>query len=102
MPKANAAMPDCSTVEKAKNRFTSRRRHKLSAARSSDSSPSAMIGGPGGIASALTASSERVRRIATIATFRIDPASTAETGVGPSPCASGIQVCSGARPALVP
>jgi len=36
-------------VENAKNRFTSRRRHRLSEASSSDNRPSAMIGGPGGI-----------------------------------------------------
>jgi len=36
------------------------------------------------------------------ATFRIEPDSTADIGVGPSACESGIQACKGARPALVP
>ena len=101
-PKAKAATPLCSMVEKAKNRLASRRGHRLKAASSSDSSPSAMIGGPGSIASELPAISWRSRRITTSATFRMDPASTAETGVGPSAWASGIQACSGARAALVP
>ena len=61
-----------------------------------------MIGGPGDMASAFAAISVRSRRITNSATFRTEPASTAETGVGPSAWASGIQACSGARPALVP
>ena len=36
------------------------------------------------------------------ATLSNSPESTAETGVGPSACASGSQLCSGARPTLVP
>ena len=61
-----------------------------------------MIGGPGGYGLRDSpAISVRSRRITNSATFRIEPASTAETGVGPSAWASGIQVCSGASPALV-
>ena len=36
------------------------------------------------------------------ATLSSRPESTAETGVGPSACASGSQLCSGTRPTLVP
>ena len=44
----------------------------------------------------------RSRMIRSNATLSTEPASTADTGVGPSACASGIQECSGTSPALVP
>ena len=95
-------MPDCSTLENAKNRFTSRRGHRLNAASNSDSRPSPIIGNPGDSASALPAIKPRTRSSTARATLRMEPDSTAETGVGPSACASGIQACSGASAALVP
>ena len=46
--------------------------------------------------------SPRKRTIPTIAVFSSAPDSMAETGAGPSLCASGSHVCIGARPTFVP
>ena len=44
----------------------------------------------------------RKRAMPSIAVLSSAPDSMAETGAGPSLCASGSQVCIGARPTLVP
>src|SRR5208337_2975238 len=102
MPNANAATPACSTEEYEKNRFTSRRGHRLNAASSTDSSPSATSGSAGLIAAWFAFITPRSRRITNNATFSTEPERIADIGVGPSACASGIQACSGASAALVP
>ena len=80
----------------------SRRRYSMNAAKITDSSPSAIISGPGAMACGLAASSILNRSSAYSATFSSRPDSTAEIGVGPSACASGSQACSGASPTFVP
>src|SRR5471030_2667371 len=44
----------------------------------------------------------RNRAMPSIAVFKSAPESMADTGAGPSLCASGSHVCIGARPAFVP
>ncbi len=96
-------MPMCSIDEYANMRFTSFCRIRKNTAATTDSRPKPIIRRPD---SALPCSAPSVstlqRSTAYSATFSSRPDSTADTGVGPSACASGSQLCTGTRPTLVP
>ena len=100
MPKAKVIRPMCSIDEYANMRLTS------SGARGRTPRPPPTAGrSPSSAArrSALCSApsvSTLQRSTAYSATLSSRPESTAETGVGPSACASGSQLCSGTRPDL--
>jgi len=77
-------------------------RHSMNAATSTETRPKNISICPGSSERIEPSTSTLQRITAYSATFSSSPDSTAETGVGPSACASGSQLCSGARPTLVP
>ena len=83
-------------------RFTSFCRVSRKAAATTDSSPKPIIILPASALCSAPSVSTLQRRIAYSATLSSSPDSTADTGVGPSACASGSQLCTGTRPTLVP
>ena len=80
----------------------SRCRQRKNAASTTDSSPNPISMRPGKLECSEPSTSTLQRTTAYIATLSSRPESTAEIGVGPSACASGSQLCSGAKPTLVP
>src|SRR3984893_334267 len=102
IPNANAMMPMCSMEEYANNRLTSRCRHRKNAARTTESNPKPINMRPGRVECSEPSTSTLQRTTAYMATLTSSPDKPAEIGVGPSACASGNQLCSGARPTLVP
>ena len=83
-------------------RLTSFCRHSKNAPTSTENKPKAMSICPGHAACKLPSTSTLLRMTAYSATLSNRPDSTADTGVGPSACASGSQLCKGAKPTLVP
>ena len=102
MPKAKVVMPMCSIEEYANSRLMSRWRQRKNAASSTDSSPKHISICEGTYESSEPSTSTLQRITAYSATLSSSPDNTAEIGVGPSACASGSQLCSGASPTFVP
>ena len=83
-------------------RLTSFWRIRKNTAATTDNSPKPIINWPASWLRSAPSVSTLQRRMAYSATLSSRPESTADTGVGPSACASGSQLCTGTRPTLVP
>ena len=77
-------------------------RDSRNAATTTDSRPKPIISSPANVVCSEPSTSTLQRTTAYSATLSSSPESTADTGVGPSACASGSQLCSGTSPTLVP